>query len=254
MSAPLRRIDGSALRFHLAGKMESPTALVLLLHGSGSHAGNLLPLADRLAAQLAGAMFVLPNAPQSYVEVLPPEQIAATEQLRPDIDWNLSRTWTASPPALDGDAEGRLRNLLDVVRPPVRALSRLADLLLALQGLSPASLGIYGFSQGGMMAAYLGLERPEPCAGIICHSGQFFGGAEVRSRSRTLVVVGARELEPTHVMSQVYPLTLRALRDLGVPVEEFVSDGLLHGINGEVIDRCAAFLRESLPQPDVVPT
>ena len=242
------------MRFHLAGKLESPTALVLMLHGSGSHAGNLLPLADRLAAQLPDTMFVLPNAPQSYAEVLPPEQIAATEQLRPDIDWSLSRTWVASTPAPDGDAEGRLRSLLDLVRPPVRALSRLADLLLAQQGLAPASLGIYGFSQGGMMAAYLGLERPEPCAGVICHSGQFFGGTEVRSRSRTLVIVGARELEPTHVMSQVYPLTLRALRDLAVPVEEFVSDGLLHGVNGEVIDRCAAFLGESLPRPDAPPT
>jgi phospholipase/carboxylesterase len=227
---------------------------VLLLHGSGAHAGNLLPLADRLAPHLPEVMFVLPNAPQSYVDVLPPEQIAATEQLRPEIDWNLSRTWTASAPAVDGDAAARLRNLLDVVRPPVRALSRLADLLLAQYGLSPAALGVYGFSQGGMMATYLGVERPEPCAAVICHSGQFFGGAEVRSRPRMLVIVGARELEPGQIMGQVYPLTLRALRNSGVAVEELVCDGLLHDINGEVIDRCVAFLRESLSETDAVTT
>ncbi len=256
MTAPpnahdLQRIDGSALRFHIAGETEHPRALVLLLHGSGSHGGDLLPLARHLGPLLSGAQFVLADAPQSYREVLPPEGLAATEQQRPDIDWNQSRTWVdprSTQPVAGGEARDALLAALDT---PVRALSRLADLLLAKHQLPHTALAIYGFSQGGMMAAYLGLHRTEPCAAVVCHSGQFFGADTVRSRPRMLVMVGSLELAPDRIMSHVYPLTVRALRNLQVPVDELVCDGLLHGINPDAVQRCGAFLNEALATADV---
>ena len=241
---PLQRIDGSALRFHLAGAIEQPRSILLLLHGSGSDAANLLPLADRLAPLLPGTLFVLPNAPQSYADVLSPEEIAATIAQRPDIDWERSRTWVGAVAESGAEAGARRQALLDSLRPPVRALSRLADLLLTQHGLSDASLAVYGFSQGGMIAAYVGIQRSEPCAGIICHSGQFYGAPEAHSRPRTLVMVGSQELDPALLMAHVHPLTLQALRKLDIPVEEVVIDGLKHGINREVLERCSAFLSE----------
>ncbi|MEX2283982.1 MAG: hypothetical protein WEE89_15965 [Gemmatimonadota bacterium] len=243
----LQRIDGSGLRFHLSGKLEHGSSLVLLLHGSGSHGANLLPLATRLAAVLPGALFVLPDAPQSMREILSTVQVAATERERPDMNWEQSRNWVRPSDSAVGDPHAQRQAFLDMIRPPVRGLSRLADLLLAQYALPRSALAIYGFSQGGMMALYLGIDRDPACAGVICHSGQFFGGTEPRSHPRTLLLVGAQELEPSQAMSQIYPIAVNALRGLDIPFEEHVAPGLRHGFNAEVVERIGVFLAAVLP-------
>ena len=239
----LQRIDGSGLRFHLSGKVERPSSLVFLLHGSGTHGANLLPLATRLAAALPGALFVMPDAPQSTRDILPPDQVAAAERVRPDIDWEQSRNWVRPPDdSANGDQEAQRHAFLGMIGPPVRALSRLADLLLARHELPSSALAIYGFSQGGMIALYLGIGRDPSCAGVICHSGQFFGGTDARSHPRTLLIVGAQELEPPRAMSQVHKMAVSALRALDIPFEEHVAPGLLHGVNTDVVERIGTFL------------
>jgi phospholipase/carboxylesterase len=251
----LQRLDGSALRFLQTGETAQPTSIVFMLHGSGSHAGNLLPVAQRLAPRLPGALFVLPNAPQSYVDVLSYGDIADAERSRPGMNWEEVRTWVA-PGADNGDDErSKRQSFFDSIRPPVRAVSRLADLFLTQYALSDASLALYGFSQGGMLAMYLGIARPTACAGIVCHSGHFLGADEVRSRPRSLLVLGALELQPDQVMSQIYPLTTKALRALDVPFDELISDGLGHDVNQEVIDRAVTFFHEVLGAgPTAAPT
>ena len=245
MTAPtLDRIDGSALRYLQAGETQEPSSITLMLHGSDSSGANLLPLARRFAAQLPGVLFVIPNAPQSYADVLPPEEIAATERSRPNLDWNEVRTWVSPATPGSGGEHSPRQQFLDSIRPPVRAVSRLADLLLARHALSDASLSMYGFSQGGMLAMYVGIARAAPCAGIVCHSGHFLGAEDVRSRPRSLLVVGSLELQPDQMMSQVYPHTTKALAEFGVPFDELISDGLGHDVNEEVVDRAVAFFKD----------
>lgn len=246
----LQRIDGSGFRFHLTGEQAHPSSVVFLLHGSGSHAANLLPLAARLSAVLTGALFVLPDAPLSNREILSSVQVAATERDRPDIDWEQSRNWVRPNDSASQDQQAQRQAFLDMIRPPLRGLSRLADLLLLRYALPSSALAIYGFSQGGMIALYLALDREPSCAGVICHSGQFFGGAEPRSRPRTLLIVGAQELEPTRAMSQVYPIAVKAVHAFDLPFEEYVAADLLHGFNVKVVERIAAFLTSVLPTRD----
>jgi phospholipase/carboxylesterase len=248
----LQRIDGSGFRFHSCGKLEHPSSLVLLLHGSGSHAANLLPLATRLAAVLPDTLFVLADAPLSNREILSPAQVAAAERERPDIDWEQSRNWVRPNDSASEDPQAQRQAFLDMIRPPLRGLSRLADLLLARYALPGSAFAIYGFSQGGMIALYLGLDRDPACAGVICHSGQFFGGTEPRSQPRTLLIVGAQELEPLHAMSQVYPMAVKALRKLDIPFEEHLAAGLRHGFNADVVERIGGFLAAVLPAADSV--
>src|SRR5688572_20840610 len=100
----LQRIDGSGFRFHSSGKLEHPSSLVFLLHGSGSHGANLLPLATRLGPILPATLFVLPDAPLSNREILSTEQVAATERDRPDIDWEQSRNWVRPNDSASEDA------------------------------------------------------------------------------------------------------------------------------------------------------
>ena len=246
-NATLERIGGSALRFLMAGERERPRALVLLLHGSGADCYNMLDVAEAFARRTPDVLFVVPNAPKSYAEVFSPTQIAEAERARPGIDWEKSRTWVPDEPARASDWLGVVRALHDAVSPPVRALSRLADLLLARYGLGDDALAIYGFSQGGLLAVHLGIARERACAAVVCHSGQFLGTPEPRSRPRTLVIVGSLEMQASSGMSQVYPITVTELRELGIPLEEFTCEGLGHGVNDEVVDRVSQFMNDALP-------
>ena len=242
----LQRVDGSALRFLLAGDIDTPRSMVLLLHGSGSDCHNLFPVAEAFSVRLPGTLLVVPNAPQSQRDSLTQAEIDATEGARPGIEWEKSRTWVGASDARATDRASAIRALHDVVNPPVRALSRLTDLLLARYGLTDDALGIYGFSQGGLIALNLGIARTKPCAAVVSHSGHFLGTLEPLSRPRTLLVVGSQELEPTRALSRIHPITRDELRALEVPVEEFICEGLAHDINKVVVERVCAFLAAAL--------
>ncbi|MES2524402.1 MAG: alpha/beta fold hydrolase [Gemmatimonadota bacterium] len=242
----LQRIEGSALRFHLSGALERPTSLVLLLHGSGTHGGDLLPVAERLSVLVPGALFVLPDAPQSYRDVLSPDDIAATERERPGIDWEQTRTWLRPVEATSTAPSDQRYAFLGTVRTPVRAVNRLLDLLRARHELPDSAVAMYGFSQGGMMAVYVAIDRNDACAGVVCHSGQFYGADNISARPPVLLMVGALELEPSQQMSAVYPITVAALRDAGLPFEEHACAALLHGMNPEAITRIGEFLSRAL--------
>jgi phospholipase/carboxylesterase len=248
----LQRIDGSALRFVQIGATQQPQHIMLLLHGSGSHCENLVPVAHRFAQQLPNTLFILPNAPQSYRDELSPADIAATEESRPGVDWEQIRTWVAAPVSHSGEEVSRRQQFLDSVRPPARAVNRLADLLLAKHALTDAALSIYGFSQGGMLAMYMGISRRNPCAGVVCHSGHFLGADDVLSRPRILLVVGELEMQPNQAMSVVFPATTEALKAHDIPYEQMIGEGLGHDVNEAVIDRAVAFYRDVLgmdPEP-----
>ncbi len=213
-----------------------------MLHGSGVDCFDLYSAASRFVEALPGVLFVFPNAPQSYRDVLSEQEVATADEERPGTNWEKHRTWVGSVAHHEPNREAAVAALSDAVSFPVRGLSRLADLLLAQYSLKPSALGVYGFSQGGMMAIYLGLSRKPECAAVVCHSGHFAGVREVHARPQTLVIVGSLELEPNQKMSQIYPRTLQELRNIAVPFTEHVCNGLAHGVNAEVIARSCEFL------------
>ena len=199
-------------------------------------------MAERLSAAMAGALFVLPDAPNTSRDVMPPQDVAAIERERPDVDWERQRNWVRPDRSAATDEESQRQAVVDMFRAPVRALGRLVDLLLARHALPADALAVYGFSQGGMMALYLAFDRAEPCRGVVAHSGQFFNVLDVRSRPRTLYVVGELEMAPDRQSGRVFRMAVDALRELGVPFEQHVCAGLGHGINQEAIERIATFL------------
>ena len=243
----LYSVNGSALRFLIAGEEERPRSLVVLLHGSGSHAYDLLEVAEAFAKRLPRALFIIPNAARSVKDDLTPEQIAATEKASPwHVFWNRKRTWAGPMNVQQADRDGVVRGLHDALTPSVQALAGLVDFFLARFRIEDGALAIYGFSQGGLVAVHLGLARAKPCAGIVCHSGHFIGSLDVRSRPPALLVFGAQELAPSQGTTWAYVVTLKELEALGVPFEEYVSPGLGHGVNKDVVERVCRFLSERL--------
>src|ERR1700739_3035938 len=109
-----------------------PSRLVILLHGLGADGNDLIGLAPYWARLLPTAEFLSPNAP------FPCDMAAYGYQ------WFSSQE--RSPEAVMGG-----------VRPAAPILDAFIDEALAARELTDSDLALVGFSQGTMMALFVGL-------------------------------------------------------------------------------------------------
>jgi phospholipase/carboxylesterase len=199
-----------------------PRRLVILLHGVGADGNDLIGLAPQWAPLLPDAEFLAPNAPF-------PCDMAPS-----GFQWF---SLQAREPTM----------ILGGVRAGAPMLDAFIDEALAARGLGPKDLALVGFSQGTIMALYVGLRRAQPVAGILGYSGALVGpdvlAREIRSRPRVLLVHGTAD---QIVPYQALELAEATLKSAGVPVETVSRPGLAHGIDEEGLEHGARFLGEVL--------
>ncbi|MFQ5773961.1 MAG: alpha/beta hydrolase [Kiloniellaceae bacterium] len=196
--------------------------LVVLLHGLGADGNDLIALAPLFAQVLPDAAFVSPHAPF-------PCDMAP-----------FGRQWFSFQ---ERDAAA----VLGGVRAAAPHLDAFIDRELARHGLSDGRLALVGFSQGAMMALYVGLRRARPCAAIVGYSGMLIAPellpAEIRSRPPVLLVHGdADEIVAFPAMAAAET----ALAANGVAVRAEARPGLGHGIDEVGIGLGAALLEKCL--------
>ena len=212
----------------LAGPSRPPVAggkprrLVILLHGLGADGHDLIGLAPYWAPLLPEAEFLSPNAP------FPCDMAPYGYQ------------WFSSQ---DRSDEARLAG----VRAAAPILDAFIDEALAERGLEGRDLMLVGFSQGTMMALFVGLRREEPVAGILGFSGRLIAPelleTELRARPPVLLVHGTEDpLVPYSSLDEAKT----ALAGLGVPVDTLACPGIGHSIDENGLRRGAAFLKEVL--------
>ena len=199
-----------------------PSRLVILLHGLGADGNDLIGLAPYWAPLLPTTEFLSPNAP------FPCDMAPYGYQ------WFSAQD--RSPAAV-----------LAGVRAAAPFLDAFIDDALAERGLDDADLALVGFSQGTMMALYVGLRRSQPVAGILGFSGRLLApellASELRSRPRTLLVHGTEDpLVPYESLAAAET----ALTDIGVSVETLTCTGVGHSIDENGLRRGGSFLTDVL--------
>jgi phospholipase/carboxylesterase len=202
-----------------------PRRLVVLLHGLGADGNDLIGLQQYWGRLVPEAEFVSPNAP------FPCEMAPYGYQ------WFSVRD--RSPTAV-----------LAGVRAAAPALDAFIDEELQKRGLVDSDAVLVGFSQGTMMALYVGLRRAAPLAGILGYSGRLIAPEllpdELRSRPPVLLVHGTEDpLVPFQSMAAAEA----ALRGAGVAVETLACVGAEHTIDPRGLGRGGRFLREALSAP-----
>jgi phospholipase/carboxylesterase len=183
-------------------------SLVVLLHGVGSNADDLIELAPHWAAFAPDAAFVSPNAPEDY-----------------DRAPGQGRQWfslSTDSPTLLADGARRASIWLDTF----------IDAELTRLQLPPHAYVLMGFSQGAMMALFAGLRRATPPAAILAYSGGVLApdslAAEKTGAPPVLLVHGLDDAIVPAGWSRETAATLQAA---GIPVHTLFRPGLGHTID-----------------------
>jgi phospholipase/carboxylesterase len=216
MTSLLPQLTGPSAIYPKGAK---PKRLVVLLHGLGADGNDLFGLVPALAPALPETAFLSPDAP------FPCDMAPFGRQ------WFSLQTRT--PEAIEAG-----------VRASAAILDAFLDESLAKFALDDSRLALLGFSQGTMMALYVGLRRAKPIAGIVGFSGRLVGApSEFRSKPPVLLVHGdADQVVPPDSL----PHAVAALKAAGVPIEAVSRPGLGHGIDEEGLRQARDFLARVL--------
>lgn len=192
-----------------------PKQLVVLLHGYGANAQDLVALGGEWRKQLPDAAFISLNAPH------PAQGIPGGRE------W--FRLATFSPE--------EIRSGLHAAAPAVNAY---LDKAKAAFGLDDSAVALAGFSQGAMLALRVGLTLRRPIAGIVAYSGVMVEPPPERQAYPAVMLTHGAEDQLIPPMA-LY-VAEKMLRDAGVTVESEMRPGLGHGIDAHQVARGGAFL------------
>jgi phospholipase/carboxylesterase len=194
--------------------------LILLCHGLGANAGDLVPLALRVAQAFPHGTVVSVSAPQ-------PTGYPGGYQWF-DIDGitdasRVERIAAAMPGFL-----GEIRGWQQAV------------------GVTEAATALVGFSQGSMMALESSMLPSPPAARVVGIAGRFARLPEA-APARTTIHLLHGEADPVVPCRHTIDAAQR-LRDLGADVTADVFPLLGHGIDDELAERVVDRLRSYVPR------
>jgi phospholipase/carboxylesterase len=189
--------------------------LLVLLHGYGANAADLLPVARALSREVAD------------VEMLLPEGALASPG---------GRAWWSVADMNPGNRGARIAAAGDT-------LNRWLDHAIASRGLSGDRLFLLGFSQGAALATHLGTHRA--LGGVIALCGRGAEPGDGAVQTPFLLVNGARDefITPEAAQAQA-----EHLRSRGASVRLHLHPHLGHGIDALALAETRFFLA-SIPGP-----
>ena len=197
-----------------------PKQLVILCHGLGADAYDLIDIAPTWGNTLPDAIFASVNAPEEHSSGFGRQWWSVSDQ-RPEV-------------------------MLGGARSAAKHLDAFIDAELARLTLPPDAYALMGFSQGAMTVLFTGLRRAVAPKAILAFSGALIAPesleAEIRNRAPVLLAHGEADGQVPVSRSRDAEA---ALKRLGVPVEAAYSAGLGHGIDDHGIAMAALTLQKA---------
>ncbi|WP_262406046.1 alpha/beta hydrolase [Anaplasma marginale] len=203
---------------------DSVKNLVVMLHGRGASGDNMISLAPHMSKELPSAQFLAPHAHMNYGN---------------------GYTWFS-----DSVRDMEESTAFVEIMQAAQDVNEFIDAQLARFSIGDSELSLVGFSQGAMLAIYVGLCRAKKCASIVAYSGAIpFPHAlvpKIRSKPNVCVVHGTDDyVIPIHYFSECVGF----LREQGVPVVEHKLQGLDHSINSEGAKIGTKFIKDNFTVP-----
>lgn len=208
--------------------------IVIFLHGVGSNGQDLISLAPSLAAHMPHALFLSPHAPFPF-------------DMAPGMGDSM-RQWFS---LIRFDPASCLAGIRDCA--PLCEVY--LDQMSKKHNVDRRNIFLFGFSQGAMLALYVGLRYG--LGGICAFSGSppgdWLPDPVPPNPSPVLMVHGKADPVVPWVLGHQ---SHQALRDAGVPVEAQFPDFLVHTIDEDGINAAAQFLAQRIaatPPADTPP-
>mmetsp|Transcript_7104 Transcript_7104/g.13235 ORF Transcript_7104/g.13235 Transcript_7104/m.13235 type:complete len:283 (+) Transcript_7104:161-1009(+) len=225
-----RQGDGTILLTPTNSSLQSAT--VIICHGLGDTSEGFYDVAQRLSSKLPHAKFVLPTAPT--------QKVTMNMGMAMPSWYDIVGLDKRSNEFCKGIEESRSR-LHRLVQTEVDA------------GVSHDRIALAGFSQGGALSLYAGMQLPKPPAGIVVMSGYLphESGFKITAGSEgTPIWHGHGEVDPL-VKMQFALESERVAKRMGATNYTFKSyAGLAHSVNPAEITDVLSFLEKVLPPDD----
>ena len=201
---------------------KKPRQAVVLCHGYGGDGQDISNLAINWQRFLPETIFLCPNA--SEICTVNPQGYQWYDLSSDKEEVILEKSLVA---------EEKLNTFLDQVLDNFQ--------------LEVNNLALVGFSQGAMLALHVGLRRKKKCAGIVGYSGMLLDPDNLQNEveSKPPIVLVHGDIDPV-----ITPLSLpkaeTKLKNLEIPVETHMREGLGHGIDAEGVEIGKTFLHKNL--------
>ena len=210
-----------ALRWGPATKA-TPKQLVVLCHGLGADAHDLIDLAHAWAHACPDAAFASVDAPFRH-------------------DSGFGRQWWSVADRTQSAMEAGARTAAPYLNGFIDS---------ELERLSLKDFAIMGFSQGAMITLYTGLRRQSPAKALLSFSGALIGPESLTQElaNHTQVVIVHGEIDDAVPVSRSHDAEA-VLKSLDVPVDAHYIPGLGHWLDDTAISLGALALQRAFSIP-----
>jgi predicted esterase len=201
--------------YSAGAKLDEASAVMILLHGRGAPAQDILSVSTYLAQP--GLSFLAPQA-EGY-EWYPNRFIAPLEQNEPHLSSALA--------------------LIDEIIKNVEECE-----------ISGEKIFIGGFSQGACLASEYVIRNPRRYAGLLAFSGGYIGPLNMQRQpdgdlNGTPAFLGCSDVDP-HIPLQRVQETTALLEKMGAVVTEKIYPGMGHTINEDEIRQAGNLIQQSI--------
>jgi phospholipase/carboxylesterase len=242
---------GGLIEHKILQDVPRPERIIVMLHGIGQNAGYMEDPGKYFAERMPNTLVIMAEAPLKMHYSA--EKIARVrEKYDPTFDPTKAKSWFGTETYKWPGLMLRVAfNKMNVIH----QINKLADSYRDKYGLQDKDVAFFGMSQGGAIATYAAIARQQPCAGVVNHSGMFFGFARAASKPETLMITGKADDYLCNNKSWAKGFfvspdnSLRRLARRGIPVTDIRPEGLGHEITTDSLKIAGDFLAKVFGLP-----